>query len=173
MERKRFPSVPCPIARSLDVLGDWWTPLILRECLYGVSRFDDFQEWLGIGRNILTKRLALLVEQGVLEKHEYAAGRHDYRLTEKGYDATKVLLATMTFGERWSFEAGREPVVVYDRTTGRRVRAVVVDAETGEPIEPRNLVAGPGPSFPASASAKKARFAEYYARNEPTSDPTA
>jgi DNA-binding HxlR family transcriptional regulator len=165
MERKRFSRVPCPIARSLDVLGDWWTPLILREALYGVSRFDDFQHWLGIGRNILTRRLALLVEHGVLSKEEYAPNRFEYRLTEKGYAATKVLLATMAFGDEWAFSPGKEPIAVFDRRTGRRVRPVVTDAETGERLDPRTLYAGPGPGFPGPKQARHARFVEFYERH--------
>jgi DNA-binding HxlR family transcriptional regulator len=167
MERKRFDKAPCSIARSLDVLGDWWTPLLIRECLYGVHRFDDFARWLGIGRNILTTRLAKLVEEGVLERRAYEARprRYEYHLTEKGYDAAKVLLAMMPFGEAWTFEPGREPIQVFHRKTGKRVRPVVVDAETGEPLDPRELYAGPGPSFPAGKSVRQERFPEYYERH--------
>lgn len=168
MDRKRFPRALCPIARSLDILGDWWTPLILREALYGVSRFDDFQRWLGIGRNILSRRLALLVEHGVLSKEEYAPNRSAYHLTEKGYAAAAVILATMAFGDAWAFDPGREPIAVYDRRTGQRVRPVVVDAETGQPLDPRQLYAGPGPGFPAAKQARRARFTEYYERNPET-----
>lgn len=167
MERKRFDDAPCSIARSLDVLGDWWTPLIIRECLYGVHRFDGFQQWLGIGRNILTRRLSMLVEQGVLEKRAYQdrPKRYEYHLTEKGYDAAKVLVAVMPFGEAWFFDGGREPIRLYDRRTDRRIHPVVIDRETGEPIDPREVYAGPGPSFPRSKEVRRARFSEYYARD--------
>jgi DNA-binding HxlR family transcriptional regulator len=101
MERKTFGDAPCSIARSLDVLGDWWSPLIIRECLYGVHRFDGFQQWLGIGRNILTSRLKLLIDQGLIEKRRYQdkPKRYEYHLTEKGYDAALALIALMPFGE--------------------------------------------------------------------------
>ncbi|MCA9549180.1 MAG: helix-turn-helix transcriptional regulator [Myxococcales bacterium] len=166
MERKRFEGAPCPIARSVDIVGDWWTPLIIRECLYGVNRFDDLQRWLGIGRNILTRRLEQLVEQGVLERRAYQERpqRYEYQLTDKGYDAARILLAMMPFGDKWQFERGREPIRVFDRRTGKRVRPVVVDAETGEPIDPRNLYAGPGPAFPADRGVRRERFSEYYQR---------
>ena len=166
MERKNFDKAPCSIARSLDVLGDWWTPLILRECLYGVHRFDRMQRWLGIGRNILTRRLAKLVEQGVLERRQYLErpARYEYHLTDKGYDAAKLLLAMMPFGEAWFFGDKREPIRLYDRRTGRRVRPQLVDAETGEPIDPRELYAGPGPSFPPSEEVRRERFVEFYSR---------
>ena len=165
MERKQFDKAPCSIARSLDVLGDWWTPLILRECLYGVRRFESMQRWLGIGRNILTRRLSKLVEQGVLEKRQYEErpARFEYHLTDKGYDAARLVLAMMPFGEAWFFE-GDEPICLYDRRTGSRVRPLVVDAKTREPIDPRDLYAGPGPAFPDSDSVRRERFAEYYER---------
>jgi DNA-binding HxlR family transcriptional regulator len=171
MERTSFRGAPCSIARSLDVLGDWWTPLILRECLYGVHRFGELQRWLGIGRNILTQRLALLVGQGLLEKRQYQERpeRFEYHLTEKGYDACRLLVAMMPFGEAWYFGRGEEPIRLFDRETGRRVRPVLVDAETGEPIDVRRLYAGPGPSFPRSGDLRRERFAEYYQRQEPDS----
>ena len=106
MERKKFSGSPCSIARSLDVLGDWWNPLILRECLYGNARFDELQHWLDISRNILTRRLAGLVEEGLLAKVPYQDKpvRYEYQLTDKGHDACLVLIALMLFGERWYFE---------------------------------------------------------------------
>lgn len=167
MQRTSFADAPCSIARSLDVLGDWWNPLILRECLYGVHRFDDLLAWLGIGRNILTRRLAGLVKHGLLERRRYQERppRFEYHLTPKGYDAAKLLLAMMAFGEAWYFERGDEPIRLFDRATGRRVRPVVVDADTGKPLDPRALYAGPGPSFPRSDDVRRARFAEYYERS--------
>lgn len=166
MERKRFETAPCSIARSLDVIGDWWTPLILRECLYGVHRFDEMQRWLGIGRNILTRRLKKLVEQGVLERHRYQdrPARYEYHLTDKGYDAAKLLLAMMPFGETWLFGEAGEPIRLYHRKTGRRVRPLIVDAETGQPLDPRQIYAGPGRSFPDSEEVRRDRFAEHYER---------
>lgn len=165
MQRTQFQRSPCPIARSLDVLGDWWTPLIIRECLYGVHRFADLQRWLGIGRNTLTRRLNQLVEQGILERRPYQTRpmRYDYVLTEKGYDAATVLVAVMPFGERWFFEGERAPIELFDRASGKRVHPVVVDAETGEPIDPRGVVAGPGPTFPGDEAARRRRFTGYYA----------
>ncbi|MDJ0711719.1 MAG: helix-turn-helix domain-containing protein [Woeseiaceae bacterium] len=165
MERTKFAAAPCSIARSLDVLGDWWNPLIVRECLYGIHRFEDFQRWLGIGRNILTKRLTLLLDEGLLEKRKYQDNpeRFEYHLTDKGYDAAIVLLAVMPFGEKWYFDRDKEPIRLYDRRSGRQVTPVVADAETGEPVDPRNLYAGPGPSFPNDAHIQIERFTEYFA----------
>ena len=166
MERKQFDKAPCSIARSLDVVGDWWTPLIVRECLYGMRRFDQMQRWLGIGRNILTRRLSALVEAGVLEKRRYQERppRYEYHLTDMGYDAAKVLVAMMPFGEAWFFEPDRAPIRLYDRATGREVRPELVDAHTGRPIDPRELFPGPGPTFPPDESVRRARFGEFFER---------
>lgn len=168
MRRKRFDNAPCPIARSLDVLGDWWSPLIIRECLYGVHRFDELQRFLGIARNMLTRRLNQLVEQGVLERRAYQdkPPRYEYHLTEMGYDAAKLLMAMTSFGDKWFFDEEGEPIHLYHRDTGRRVQPVLVDADTGEPIDARALYAGPGPSFPASDKVRRMRFTEYYARRD-------
>jgi len=164
MERTTFEHVPCPIARTLDMLGDWWAPLILRECLYGVHRFDQFQRWLGISRNILTRRLEKLVEDGLLERRPYQTNpvRHEYHLTEKGQAAAPLLLAMTAFGNEWIFGEGHEPVRVYSRKTGREVKPVLVDAETGERIDPSDLYAGPGPSFPKSEEIRRERFVSFY-----------
>lgn len=148
------------------MLGDWWSPLIIRECLYGVHRFDELQEWLGIGRNILTRRLALLVERGILERRQYQdhPSRFEYHLTDMGYDAARVLLAIMPFGESWMFPNGEEPIRLFNRASGKQVRPVLVDAENGKPIDPRDLYAGPGPSFPRGEEIRRRRFWEYYER---------
>ncbi len=164
MERKKFSTSPCPIARSLDVLGDWWKPLILRECLYGNTRFDEIQSWLGISRNILTRRLVELVEEGLLDKITYQENprRYEYQLTDKGHDACQVLLALMPFGDRWFFEPGRHPIELRDRTTGERVVPMVVDANTGKPVDSRDLVPCQGPGFKAPKAVIKKRFGDYF-----------
>lgn len=166
MERRRFGDAPCSIARSLDVLGDHWAPLVIRECLYGLHRFDELQANLGVARNMLSRRLAELVEQGVLEKRQYQdkPPRYEYHLSAMGYDAAKVLLAMMPFGERWSFTKGHEPIRLYDRRTGKRVRPKLVDAETGEELDPRRLYAGPGPGFPNVPEIRARRFREFFER---------
>ncbi|MGB0680005.1 MAG: winged helix-turn-helix transcriptional regulator [Polyangiales bacterium] len=168
MERRQFRTAPCSVARALDIVGDWWNPLIIRECLYGVHRFDALQRWLGIGRNILTRRLQTLVQQGVLERRQYQERptRVEYHLTDKGYEAAKVMLAMMPFGESCCFAPGEEPIHLYSRRTGTRVQPLLVDAQTGQPLDPRHVYAGPGPSFPADESLRRARFVDYYRRQE-------
>ncbi|HVW32063.1 MAG TPA: helix-turn-helix domain-containing protein, partial [Acidimicrobiia bacterium] len=103
MKRTEFASWPCSIARSVDLLGDWWTPLVLREAFLGRRRFDDIQAALGIGRNVLTQRLRRLVEEGMLDRVRYQSkpDRYEYVLTEKGRDFYPVLAAMIAWGDRW------------------------------------------------------------------------
>jgi DNA-binding HxlR family transcriptional regulator len=137
MRRTRFDEAPCPVARATDLIGDWWTPIILRDAMFGRTRFEDFQEALGVPRAILARRLARLVDEGLMEKVPYAARppRHEYRLTDKGRAFFDVLAAMWRWGEDWLFADGaRPPVMLADRETRKEVRPVVVDANTGEPI---------------------------------------
>src|SRR6185437_16671788 len=98
----------CSIARALEVLGDRWTLLVIRDAFLGVHRFDDFQRDLGVARNVLSDRLARLVDEGLLERRRYQERpeRFEYRLTEKGLDLFEVLAALMHWGDRWYAPAG-------------------------------------------------------------------
>src|ERR1044072_1678691 len=109
MRRTSFARWPCSIARTMDLLGDWWTPLVLREAFYGFSRFDEFQRALGIARNTLTDRLRRLVDEGLLEKRPYQdePRRYDYVLTDKGREFFAVLAAMTASGDRWLAAAAR------------------------------------------------------------------
>ncbi len=149
VRRTRFDDWPCSVARAVDLLADWWTPLVLREAFYGVRRFDDFVAGLGIGRNVLTERLARLTDAGILDKVQYQAKppRYEYRLTEKGRDLFDVVLAFMRWGDAWLSPDG-PPVELRDRITHRPVRPMMVDAHTREPIDPRRVYAVPGPGMP-------------------------
>lgn len=102
MRRKSFTEDRCPVARTLDRVGDPWSMLILRDAGFGATRFDQFVESLGIAPNMLTRRLETLVEAGLLERRLYSEKppRHDYVLTDKGRDFQPVLAALKTFGER-------------------------------------------------------------------------
>ena len=102
MRRKSFAEDRCPVARTLDRVGDPWSMLILRDAGFGSTRFDQFQENLGIAPNMLTRRLESLVEAGLLERRLYSEKppRHEYVLTDKGRDFQPVLVALKAFGER-------------------------------------------------------------------------
>jgi len=149
MTRTRFDRWPCSIARTVDLLGDAWTLLILRDVFYGVRRFEVFQRNLGLARNVLTQRLDRLVDEGVLVRVPYQERpvRHEYRLTDKGRALFDVLLALLRFGDDWCAPDG-PPVALRSRASGHRLRPVLVDELTGKAIDPRDVVATPGPGFP-------------------------
>lgn len=101
MRRASFSDMNCSVAQSLEIVGEWWTLLIIRDAFFGVTRFDAFSERLGIARNVLTQRLETLVEHGVFTKEPYQDKpvRYDYRLTEKGRDLWLVLTALRQWGQ--------------------------------------------------------------------------
>jgi DNA-binding HxlR family transcriptional regulator len=150
VRRTKFDDWPCSIARTTDLLGDWWTPLVLREAFYGARRFDDFVDRLGIGRNVLTARLKRLVDEDIfrIEPYQERPVRNEYRLTDKGRELFGVLAAMIRWGDDWLAGDAGPPVELVDRRTGHVVRPAVIDEKTGEPLDPRNLTARPGPGFP-------------------------
>lgn len=167
MRPNRFQHWPCPIARTTDLLGDPWIPMILRECTYGVERFDEFQQRLAIAPNILTARLDRMRADGLLEREPYEERppRYAYRLTPKGEAATLVLAAMLRFGNDWVFARGEAPIVLRDRETGRKIDPVVVDRRTGKPLDPARVVPAAGPGFPGDAALRDAWFDPTSARN--------
>ncbi|HEX2028302.1 MAG TPA: helix-turn-helix domain-containing protein [Nitriliruptorales bacterium] len=134
----------CSVARTLDVIGDHWSLLIIRDAFYGLRRFDDFQRDLGIARNILSDRLNRLVDHGVLERHLYEERppRHEYRLTDKGGDLLPVILAMMTWGDRWEADDG-PPVTLTHVSCGHVTRPRVTCSECGEELRTSDLQAHP------------------------------
>ncbi|MFF1304597.1 winged helix-turn-helix transcriptional regulator [Streptomyces sp. NPDC058307] len=150
MRRTSFAQWPCSIARTMDLLGDWWTPLVLREAFYGIRRFDSFQESLGIARNTLTDRLRRLVGEGLLEKRPYQTEpvRYDYVLTEKGRDFYGVLLVMNRWGDRWLAGEAGPPVVTRHEVCGQETHAEVVCAGCGEPMTADNTRSVMGPGYP-------------------------
>jgi DNA-binding HxlR family transcriptional regulator len=149
MRRKRFDTMTCPIARSLERVGEWWSMLILRDAFAGCTRFEQFQKSLGIAPNMLTRRLAALVEAGMLERRPYSARppRDEYVLTERGRDFRPVLLVLLAYGNR-HFAPEGESVVIVEAATGRRADPVLIDRRTGRPLdEPEfRITAGPAAS---------------------------
>jgi DNA-binding HxlR family transcriptional regulator len=127
MKRTALADQPCSIARTLDVAGEWWSPLILRDVAYGVRRFAAIQEDLGISANVLADRLDTLVAEGLLQRSLYQQRpeRHEYRLTDKGADLIPALLALMQWGDRWAWEGQHGPVRVLHEHCGHDVRVEV------------------------------------------------
>src|SRR5258708_27060371 len=140
MQHKSLADARCPIARSIDVVGEWWTILILRDAFRGVRRFDDFQASLGIARNLLSRRLKRLVAAGILETRPYSTRplRHDYRLTEKGRALHPVLMLLMAWGNRWA--PHDDSAVALARDTLQPLDPLLVDRATGAPITPHSVV---------------------------------
>ena len=151
MKRTSFADWPCSVARTVDILGDWWTPLVLRESYLGVRRFDDFQHRLGIGRNILTQRLGRLVDEGLLARRPYQERplRHEYVLTDKGRDFYPVMAAITRWGDAWLDGGEGPPVILHHTRCDHDMHAEVVCSECGEPIEVREVRARPGPGLRA------------------------
>jgi len=148
MQRVSFSEMNCSVAQTLEVVGEWWSLLIVRDALLGLSRFDDFQRHLGISRNVLNDRLARLVDQGVLDKVPYQdhPPRHDYRLTPKGLDLWEVVDAMRRWGDRWEAPEAGPPTELIHRSCGRPTTVEPHCSECGERLEQADLklVAGPG-----------------------------
>lgn len=166
MLRTRFKTMNCPIARSLDRVGEWWTILILRDAFSGFTRFDEFEQNLGIAPNMLIKRLEGLVESGLMEKRCYSARppRHEYLLTERGRDFRPVLLALLAYGNRHFAPEGAS-VMVVDAQTGAPAEPTIVDRNSGRPLTEPDfaIVAGPAASETTKArlAARSERLAVY------------
>ncbi len=139
--------MPCPIARSLERVGEWWSILILRDAFAGMTRFDEFQKSLGIAPNMLTRRLTALVESGLLERRRYSEHppRDEYLLTARGRDFRPVLLAMMAWGNR-HFAPEGATVLIVDAATGAAADPVLVDRATGRPVDSPDYVLAPGPA---------------------------
>ncbi|WP_395674758.1 winged helix-turn-helix transcriptional regulator [Inquilinus sp.] len=146
MQRTSFAGMDCPIARSLDALGEWWSLLILRDAFLGLTRFDEFQQSLGIAPNMLTRRLKRLVEAGLLERHVYSQRplRREYRLTAAGRDVFPVLAALGAWGGRHA-TGGQVLVQVVGRADGQPMDPVLIDRRSGAPITPDTAVFRLGP----------------------------
>ncbi len=135
MKRKSYADMNCSVARTLDIVGDPWTLLVVRDMLWGFHRFDEIRDRLGIARNTLTDRLALLVDQGVAERVKYQDNpeRYEYRLTTKGRALRPVIWSLMEWGDAWS-GIEEPPVRLVEGDTGRRIVPMLVDSETGAPL---------------------------------------
>ncbi len=150
MKRTPFADWPCSIARAVDILGDWWTPLVLRESYYGVRRFEDFQKTLGIGRNILTQRLNRLVDEGLLVRRPYQEKplRNEYVLTDKGRDFFPVLMAMVHWGDQWLSDEAGPPITLRHTTCDHDTHAEVVCSHCREPLKLADTRAALGPGYP-------------------------
>ena len=158
--RRRFSEDNCSIARSLEILGDWWTLLVVREAFLGTRRFADFAANLSIARNILAARLDHLVEHGVLARVDAGVHgtRYEYELTPMGKDLITMVTALRQWGDRWVLGKGHEPVLVLDRRTGRPIPRVRILDESGAPIRGSDLEVVPGPGASPGTRARYRRM---------------
>jgi DNA-binding HxlR family transcriptional regulator len=147
MEDKTTSLSHCPIARAIDQVGEAWSILILRDALNGLRRFDEFEKNLGIAPNMLTKRLASLVEAGMLGRRQYSQRppRYEYVLTDKGRDFQPVIMAMLTWGNRHLAPEGAA-VLAADLQSGEILDPVVVDRKTGRIITHETTTTVPGPA---------------------------
>lgn len=169
MQRTRFDQMTCPIARSLEHVGEWWSMLILRDAFAGLTRFDEFGRNLGIAPNMLTRRLAALVESGMLERRRYSERppRDEYLLTERGRDFRTVLMTLLAFGNR-HFAPEGETVRIVEAATGRPADPILVDRVSGRPIAgPDFVVAAGAASSPALRRRMAARRSGLISQDEP------
>jgi DNA-binding HxlR family transcriptional regulator len=150
MRHKSFGNMQCPIARSLERVGEWWSILILRDALHGLSRFDEFQENLGIAPNMLARRLKSLVEAGLLERRRYSERppRDEYVLTEAGRDFRPVLWALLAWGNK-HFAPEGPSVVIADSRTGEQADPVLVDRNSGRLLAAPDFRSAAGPAADA------------------------
>lgn len=139
----------CTVGRTMTILGERWTFVVLREVFNGVRRFDDIRRHSGIPRQVLSNRLAILVEQEILRREPYQDPgervRHEYRLTEKGFDLYPVLVAIADWGDRYLADPAGPPVAFEHRDCGSAVHSVLECGRDHRVDRPRDVVTRPGP----------------------------
>lgn len=161
MTQRAFDPGQCPVGRTLERVGDTWSLMILRDAFQGLSKFDQFEKSLGVAPNILTRRLAALVEAGFLERRPYQERplRHEYLLTELGRDFAPVLTALMAFGNRHYAVEGIASQLV-EAATGLPAEPVMIDRRTGKLMDSPDFVYAAGPAADAAVVARAAQVAQ-------------
>lgn len=162
MKRTSFANFNCSLAQTLEVIGDWWSLMIVRDAFFGATRFEAFQQDLGIARNILTQRLKHLVEQGVFERRPIAEGRRqfEYVLTDKGRDLFPILLAATQWGDKWAPNRKGARVVFVEAATGKPIESLVPRTKRGKTLKVAEIEPRAGPGASPEAKARFARLRE-------------
>ena len=147
MKWKELEEEPCSMARTIGVIGDRWTLLILRECFLRTRRFEGFQSALGITRHLLAERLKKLVRQGILRRVPYQESpkRHEYILTQKGLDLYPIMMAIVHWGDTHMVDERGRPLLHLHRNCGKNFDPVMVCSECGEPVLAKEVHTHPGP----------------------------
>jgi DNA-binding HxlR family transcriptional regulator len=147
MQRTQFNDMACSLARSLDVAGELWTPLILRDLWMRRNRFDEIRDNLGLSRKLLADRLETLVREGAVERRRYTERppRYEYMLTEKGKELMEALLVLISWGDRWAVKKDGPPMLMRHKKCGKTVRAEVTCSCCGERLHADEVRLEPGP----------------------------
>ena len=148
--KREFAEWPCSLARAVEVFGDSWTLLIVRDAMQGLTRFDEFHRSLNVARNTLSDRLGKLVDAGIMTKRFYQDNppRYEYLLTERGRDFFPVLAAMLAWGDKWLDDGGGAPVTLQHHQPGHGIVSQVVCVECGEPVVHADIQFCVGPGYP-------------------------
>ena len=147
MKHTSFKDMNCSLAQSLEIVGERWSLLIIRDTAFGIRRFDDIQKSLGIARNILTQRLSKLTNEGILVKARGKAGRMEYQLTDKGWDLQPLLLSLFQWGEKYQPHPKGERMCFVDRTSGNPIQPMAVRSSDGRLLKSADVWAKRGPGL--------------------------
>ena len=147
MKHTSFKDMNCSLAQSLEIVGERWSLLIIRDTAFGIRRFDDIQKRLGIARNILTQRLSKLTNEGILVKARGKAGRMEYQLTDKGWDLQPLLLSLFQWGEKYQPHPKGERMYFVDRTSGNPIQPMAVRSSDGRLLKSADVWAKRGPGL--------------------------
>jgi DNA-binding HxlR family transcriptional regulator len=162
MPIEAFAAQNCSIARPLSVLGERWTILVLREISLGSRRFDEIQSVLGVATNVLSSRLATLVDEEIVERRRYSEHpeRFEYRLTDKGRDLQPILLAFLRWGDEYTAGSSGPPLETVHATCGHTFHMVPTCSHCGEEVKPRDIRPRPGPGATEKQRERGTRLAE-------------
>ena len=147
MKHTSFKDMNCSLAQSLEIVGERWSLLIIRDTAFGIRRFDDIQKSLGIARNILTQRLNKLTNEGILVKARGKAGRMEYQLTDKGWDLQPLLLSLFQWGEKYQPHPEGERMCFVDSTSGNPIQPMAVRSSDGRLLKSADVWAKRGPGL--------------------------
>lgn len=172
MKVNNLTDMPCPIARALGCVGEWWSLLIIRDAIQGITRFDEFEKSLGISSSMLARRLSQLVEQALLEKHPYQQRpvRYEYRLTDKGRALYPIIIMLFDWGERYASPEGSHEIIMINRAENRPIDPIVVDRRTLLPLAFETTFVVPGPDAQPSMVERIERIQAHWRTHYPTPD---
>ena len=158
MKYKSLAHMNCALAQTLEVIGERWTLMILRDAFFGAKRFSQFQKSLGISKNILTTRLNQLVDEGIMDKRPSPDGAHqEYLLTDRGYDLQPVLLSLMHWGDKHKPNPAGDRLVFVERSTGSPIRPMSAISQAGHALTARDIKATAGPGLDLAERTQLAR----------------